>query len=63
MVIFFFSLHKGNILKTTSLLIKCVVVVKKKKKSNVAESNELKKFLLKMDVSLNVSKFVFLFIT
>ena len=61
-MVIFFSLHKGNILKTTSLLIKCVVVVKKKK-SNVAECNELKKFLLNMDVSLNVSKLVFLFIT
>ena len=62
-MVIFFSLHKGNILKTTWLLIKCVVVVKKKKKNNIPESNELKKFLLNMDVSLNVSKLVFLFIT
>ena len=61
MVIFFFSVFtkEKEISKTTWLLIKCVVVVKK---SNVAESNELKKILLNMDVSLNVSKHVFLFV-
>ena len=61
MVIFFFSVFtkEMEISKTTWLLIKCVVVVKK---SNVAESNELKKILLNMDVSLNVSKHVFLFV-
>lgn len=58
-MVIFSSLHKGKILKTTWLLIKCVVVVKK---ATVAESNELKKILLNMDGSLNVSKRVFLFV-
>ena len=62
MVIFFFQSSQRKYLKN-NLVVDQVCCCGKKKKSNIPESNELKKFLLNMDISLNVSKLVFLFIT
>lgn len=59
MVIFFQSLQRKYL---ENNLVVDKVCCCGKKKSNVAQSNELKKFFLNMDVSLNVSKLVFLFI-